>query len=105
MKDIEYSAAMAILRASSVFAPALVRYGGRFHIFSRTTELASGETMLEALEAGGFLPPPAMPPPYVAVKDFVTRGGKDRICIARSHTAALRIANALNEYTPGDRGF
>lgn len=34
----------------------------------------------------------------------IVRRGRDVIAIARSHTMAKRIANALNKYTPNEKG-
>ena len=43
-------------------------------------------------------------PKFVAVKDFVYRGGS-LICRAVSHTMARRIANALNVYKTREKGY
>jgi len=105
-QKIEWAEGMRILRESRVFAPAIVVYQGYYHIFSRTALQSSGPTLALALEAGGFLPRPDVPAPllFVAVGANVVQGNNP-ICVARSKTAAMRIANALNEYIPGDRGF
>jgi hypothetical protein len=104
-QKIEWAEGMRILRASRVYSPAIVIQGGQYHVFSRTALLSSGPTLAQALQNGGFLPPPPDAPMlYVAVGANVVQGN-DPICVARSKTAAARIANALNEYVPGDRGF
>jgi hypothetical protein len=41
---------------------------------------------------------------FVAVKTMVYRGSQ-LICRAVSHTMARRIANALNDYKPGIKGY
>lgn len=41
---------------------------------------------------------------FVAVKTMVYRGAQ-LICRAASHTLARRIANALNQYHPGPKGY
>ena len=48
---------------------------------------------------------PQKPQPiFVAVKTMVYRGSQ-LICRAASHTLARRIANALNQYKPGQKGY
>lgn len=47
---------------------------------------------------------PKPQPKFVAVKDFVYRGGQ-LICRVVSHTMARRIANALNIYKPKEKGY
>jgi hypothetical protein len=103
---IGYVEGMQLLREARVFAPAIVEHGGAFHVFSRMTLLGSGATVEDALLAGGFLPRPEHRPPvlFVAVGSNVVRGNEG-VAAARSKTMAVRIANALNEYMPGDRGF
>jgi hypothetical protein len=94
---------MDILRDADVFAPAIVEYGGAFHVFSRTELIASGVSIAEAMDAGGFLPPrPRRLPLFVAVDFNVVRGG-DGVCICRSKSMAKRVAHALNEYAPDAR--
>jgi hypothetical protein len=103
---MEYAEGMQILRESRLFAPALVLHGGRWFVFSRAALQSSGETIEDALQAGGFLPRSEPPAPvlFVSVGSNVVQGNNG-IAVARSKTMALRIANALNEYIPGDRGF
>lgn len=50
--------------------------------------------------------PPEIPEPklrFVAIHNIVKRGA-ETWARARSHTFAKRIANALNSYTPNDKG-
>jgi hypothetical protein len=102
---MEYAEGMQILRESRLFAPAIVRFDGGYHIFSRTALQSSGATVEDALRAGGFIPRSERRPSlFVAVGQNVVRENT-AICVARSKTMAERIANALNEYLPGDRGF
>jgi hypothetical protein len=104
---MDYAEGMRILRESRLFSPALVPHGGWWHIFSRTTLQCSGETIEAALQAGGFLPRPDDWQPYpqfVAVGANVVQGA-NTVATCRSNTMASRVANALNEYIPGDRGF
>jgi hypothetical protein len=104
---MEYAEGMQILREWRLYSPALVHHGGVWHVISRASIQSSGATVEEALRAGGFLPrreninPPLL---FVAVGSNVVQGDSG-ICAARSKTMAARIANALNEYIPGDRGF
>jgi hypothetical protein len=101
----DYGHAMQILRDARLFAPSLVYLGGQFHVFTRTVLLGSGATIEDALQAAGFLPPVAAPSIlFVAVGSNVVKD-QQSIAVARSRTMALRIAAALNEYVPGDRGY
>jgi hypothetical protein len=104
---MEYRKAMQILREWRLYAPALVLHGGVWHVISRASVQSSGPTIEDALDAGGFLPPREnnhSPPLFVAVGLNIIQGDNG-IASARSKTMAQRIANALNEYIPGDRGF
>jgi hypothetical protein len=103
---MDYSEGMQILRDLRVFAPAIVRHGGEWHVFSRTALQGSGPNIEAALTAGGFLPRLERrgPLPFVAVGANVVQGNQG-VAVTRSTTMAARIANALNEYIPGDRGF
>jgi hypothetical protein len=103
---MDYREGMEILRELRVFAPAIVQYGGGWHVFSRTALQGSGATVEDALTAGGFLPRLERrgPLPFVAVGANVIQGTQG-VAVTRSKTMAARIANALNEYIPGDRGF
>ena len=105
-QKIEWSEGLRILRELRVYAPSIVSYQGQYHVFSRTALQSSGPSVAAALEAGGFLPRADGPAviPFVAVGANVLQGNNP-VCVARSKTAAARIANALNEYIPGDRGF
>jgi hypothetical protein len=103
---MDYREAMDILRDAEVHAPAIVCYRDRFHIFSRTVWLASGQSIADAMRAGGYIPPP----PARRLPMFVANGcnvirADESICLCRSTTMAKRIAQALNEYVPGDRGY
>jgi hypothetical protein len=101
----DYGQAMQLLRDARVFAPSLVYIAGQFHVFTRTVLLGSGATIDGALQAAGFLPPVARPSLlFVAVGSNVVKENEP-IAVARSRTYALRIANALNDYIPGDRGY
>jgi hypothetical protein len=44
-------------------------------------------------------------PPFVYRDVHVFRNGGGRVCTTTSHTMARRICNALNAYTPNDRGY
>lgn len=48
--------------------------------------------------------PQKQPAIFVAVKTAVYRGSQ-LVCRVVSHTMARRIANALNKYTPGPKGY
>jgi hypothetical protein len=103
---MEYSDAINLMHRARVHLPALVYMQGRYFVFARTKMLGHGATIPEALEAAGLIPeaPRAEIVQFAAIGSDVLRGDKP-ICVARSHNMALRIANALNAYTPNDRGF
>lgn len=105
MEYMEYAEGMKVLRELRVFAPAIVIYEGRYHVFSRTAWQSSGVTVDAALRAGGFVLPPGwrFRPVAVAVGCNIVRDNVT-VASARSATVAKRIANALNEYVSGDRG-
>jgi hypothetical protein len=49
---------------------------------------------------------PDPPQPAFVYRDcHVFRAGGARVCTTTSHTMARRICNALNHYTPNDRGY
>jgi hypothetical protein len=101
----DYGHGIQILRDARVFAPSLVYLNGQFHVFTRTVLLGSGATIEEALQAAGFIPPVVAPSVlFVSVGNNVVRENLN-VAVARSRTMAIRIANALNEYVPGDRGY
>jgi hypothetical protein len=102
MKD--YRQAMEILIASKVHFPALVKEGGEYRIYERMRRICEGRTIDEALEKGGF--PDRLPDhPFFVEGPKVFHMKTGEVCTARSNSYALRIANALNFYIPGKRGF
>ena len=100
---MDYREGMQVLRAARLHAPAIVRYAGAYHVFSRTRLIASGSSIYEALENGGLLVPENSPTNIFAAYNFEVLQGAERVALAMSKTMAKRIANALNEYIPGDR--
>jgi hypothetical protein len=96
---------LQILRAAKIHEPAIVRFGGKVHIFERETLIATGPTIEKALDDGGFLPVPEGAVLPFAAEGMDVRKEGEHIATARSKTFALRIANALNAYTPGWRGY
>lgn len=101
---MDYREGMQILRSHHLHAPAIVRFFGGYHIFSRTQRISYGTTIEDALRAGGFLPAPHPPDPFVAEGHDVRWKSKP-VCKAENKTLAQRIANALNEYVPGKRNY
>lgn len=103
---MEYPEAINLMHRARLHRPALVYLQGRYHVFSRTDVLGSGTSIMEALEAAGLLPEKVRGEIvlFSAVGSDVLRGDKP-VCVARSHNMALRIANALNDYTSNERGF
>jgi hypothetical protein len=102
---MDYREGMQILRDARLFAPAIVRYAGGYHVFSRTELISSGPTVREAVAAGGFLTAENPPATIFVSVDYNVIAGEESVAIARSKNMAKRIANALNEYIPGDRKF
>jgi hypothetical protein len=105
MRTMDYRFAMDILRDAEVHGAAIVRFGDGFHIFSRTELLASGQTISDAMRAGGYIPPPPRRLPLFMAKGCNVIRGDERICQCRSANMAKRVANALNDYAPGDRRY
>lgn len=103
---MDYAEGMRILRELGIFAPAIVSYQDGWHVFSRTALQSSGPTIEAALQAGGFVLRSEwrFRPVYIAVGCNIVQGAAT-LATARSNRIAQRIANALNEYIPGDRGF
>lgn len=103
---MEYREAMQILRARQIHAPSIIHLPGvkGYYVFSRTMKLSYGETIEDAMRAGGFLPAMHPPDPFVA-EDTAVRWRSRPVCQAENKTLAQRIANALNEYVPGKRGY
>jgi hypothetical protein len=100
---MDYREGMQVLRAARLHAPSIVRYAGKYHVFSRTRLISSGPSIFEALDSGGLLVPENSPTNIFAAHDYEIRQGPERVALAFSKTMAQRIANALNEYIPGDR--
>lgn len=102
---MDYREGMQILRTARLFAPSIIQLNGHYHVCSRTKIISSGASVYDALEAGGFLVPGNAPTlVFTAYKHDVILG-EEKQAVAKSSTMAQRIANALNEYIPGKRGF
>jgi hypothetical protein len=102
---MDYREGMQVLRAARLFAPSIVFYQGQYHVFSRTTRVSFGGDIEEALDRGGFLIAKNAPTNLYVAANFNVIKGAETVATTRSRTMASRIANALNEYTPGDRGY
>lgn len=102
---MDYREGMQILRAAGLHAPALVFKDGGYHVFSRTALISSGASIEDALDAGGFLVAENAPSLIFVAVDYNVMIGDDNQAVARTKTMAQRIANALNEYIPGDRDY
>jgi hypothetical protein len=101
---MDYREGIQVLRESRVFAPALVYYAGAYHVFSRTKWVSSGDSIVEALEAGGFLPRPEIRMAVFVAEECEVFYKGVLVATAGSKNMAVRIANALNEYVVGTRG-
>jgi len=101
--------ALQLLTEAQVYAPAVVPGLGRggFFIFSAAKALGHGETIEDALadaRAKGNIPDLPPRPTFYADAKAVTRRG-EVVATCNSRTMAARIANALNEYNPNERGI
>jgi len=101
--------ALQLLTEAQVYAPAVVPGlgSGGFYIFSAAKVLGRGETIDEALgdaRARGNLPELPPRPVFLADRLTVTRRG-EVVASCNSRTMAARIANALNQYNPNERGI
>jgi hypothetical protein len=101
--------AMRLLHQAQVYMPSVVPGLGRggFYVFSAGKVLGHGDTVQAAMEAAGYWPFPADIPPRAiySAEDFDVLLGAHRVAVAQSRTLAKRIANALNAYSPNERGF
>ena len=102
-----YDEAIQAMQEARVISPSLVSYSGSYHAFSRTKLLGSGATYEQALIAAKLLPKPKTRKSAVlfAVDGTDVYRGEAFICSACSYNMARRISNALNAYTPSDRGY
>lgn len=110
MKPITHRRAMELLANAQVFCPAVVPNLGAtsgFTVFSAMKVLGQGETLDAALaDARRRGNMPDLPPfsPFRDEGKDVTRFG-EVVATAKSRTYANRIANALNQYFPNERGL
>jgi len=101
--------ALQLLTEAQVYAPSVVPGLGRggFYVFSAARVLGHGETIDEALadaRAQGNIPDLPPRPTFHADGMTVTRRG-EVMATCSSRTMAARIANALNQYNPNERGI
>ena len=99
--------AIEILIEAEVFSPAVVPdlvHGG-FIVFSALRVLGRGATIDEAMRnARNNIPPSPGRPVFKGDKYNVTLRD-EVVAVAKSRTYADRIANALNQYNPNERGI
>lgn len=101
--------ALQLLTEAQVYAPAVVPglgLGG-FYVFSAAKVLGHGDTIEAALadaRARGYIPDIPARPTFRANANEVSRRG-EVVASCNSRTMAARIANALNQYNPNERGF
>jgi len=101
--------ALQLLTEAQVYAPAVVPglgHGG-YYIFSAAKVLGHGDTIEDAFadaKSKGNIPDLPPRPVFHADGKIVTR--KDSVvATCNSRTMAMRIANALNQYNPNERGI
>ena len=101
--------AMRLLHQAQVYMPSVVPGLGRggFYVFSAAKVLGHGDTIQAAMAAAGYWPLPSdlAGRPFYSAEGYDVQHGAQQIAIAKSKTLAKRIANALNEYSPNERGF
>jgi hypothetical protein len=106
---LDHRRALDLLFEAQVFAPAIVpgRGLGGFFVFSGAKELGRGDTLEDAIEdaraKGNILDLPARPMFRSVGKDVLRRG--EVVAQCSSYTVASRIAHALNQYNPNERGI
>ena len=100
--------ALRLLHQAQVYMPSVVPGLGRggFYVFSAAKVLGHGATIQEAMEAAGYWPLPSdlAARPIFSAEGFNVQHGAQQVAIAHTKTLAKRIANALNEYSPDERG-
>jgi hypothetical protein len=101
--------AMQLLNRARVYMPSVVPGLGRggFYVFSAGKVLGHGATIEDAMRAAGYWPLPSdlAAAPIYSAEGYDVQLGSQQVAIAKSRTLAKRIANALNEYSPNERGF
>jgi len=104
---MEHRRAVEILFESEVFCPAVVPdlARGGYIVFSAMRVLGQGATIDAALkDALRSVPPSSGRPRFRGEKHNVILRD-EVVAIAKSRTYAGRIANALNQYNPNERGL
>lgn len=103
---MDYRIALQKLVDAQIYAPSVVpgRAVGGWLVFSATREIARHETMEGAVAAAVASVPPLSPRPWFMAEGYsVTRGGSV-VATTSSKAMTQRIANALNQYNPNERG-
>lgn len=100
--------AIEVLKEARIFCPAVVPGlgGGGYNVFSAMKLLGSGETIEDAMQdarSKGYIPVVRGLPPFREDGKNVIRAG-EAVAVAVSRSMATRIANALNQYQPDERG-
>ena len=108
-KPLDHRRALQILTSAQVYSPAVAPGlgGGGYYIFSGMRVLGHGATIeaaLDAARAAGHVPDvPALPPFRAKGKEVWRRG--EVLITCSTYTLASRVANALNVYSPNERGI
>jgi hypothetical protein len=106
---MEHRRAVELLTQAQVFTPAVVPdlANGGFIVFSAMRIIGRGQTIDAAVKDArdrGNVPDVPPRPRYTGAKNEVHLRG-EVVAIAKSRTYADRIANALNQYNPNERGI
>ena len=103
---MEYRIALQKLIDAQIYAPAVVpgRAVGGWLVFSATREIARHETMEGAVRAAVASVPPLSPRPWFSAEGLTVLRLGAVVATASSKRMAARIAYALNQYNPDERG-
>jgi hypothetical protein len=97
------------MQEARVHMPALAKIGNVYYAISTPMVIGKGKDYEAALEDAGLWPQSEFRAPeeliLYATDGCEVRRGNNLICTARSRNYANRIANALNAYTPDERGI
>lgn len=103
---MDYRVALQKLIDAQIYAPSVVpgRADGGWLVFSATREVARHETMEGAVAAALASVPKLAPRPWFTADGYEVSRGGSVVASTTSKAMAARIANALNVYSPNERG-
>lgn len=103
---MDYRIALQKLVDAQIYAPAVVpgRAVGGWLVYSATREIARHKTMEGAVAAAVASMPPLPARPWFSAEGLAVVRLGVVVATASSKTMAARIAYALNQYSPNERG-